>query len=114
MADYWNDRMAWATKVLWPQLPDSVRIWAVPAGDEDAKCRAKRLAMWADWLAANEWAREILAREDTKAATVADAKKYEREAFRTACRAAGLTGPMSQAKRANLLGIWRRTGRIEA
>lgn len=118
MANYWNDRVAWATKVLWSQLPDSVQIWAVPAADEDAKGRAKRLAMWTDWLAANEWARTILAREseaDTKAAKTADAaKKSEREAFRAACRAAGLTTAMSQAKRAHLLGIWRRTGRIEA
>lgn len=51
----------------------------------------------------------------TEAAKKADAvKKAEREAFRTACREAGLTAPMSQAKRAHLLGIWRRTGRIEA
>ena len=113
-----HDPIAFQVATLWPQLPDDIRVWCVPRGDETAKQRAKRVADWRLWLAAQPWAQAALRRavdSETRLARIAQAQsKDEREAFRVACRAAGLTGPMSAAKRAHLLGIWRRAGRIEA
>src|SRR5579885_987744 len=112
-----DKRMNWQVETLWTRLPEEVRLWAVPIGDETAHQRAARVERWEQWLRNQEWAHPIL-----RAALVRSAQQRanrraeqaaEREACRAACRAAGLTAPMARARRAHLRDIWRRTGVIQ-